>query len=60
MLLAQTLTTDTAPADAAQTLRQVQHVAFAYGVAILLLWGYALRIWLAGRALKKREGRAGD
>ena len=46
---------DAAAMDAAQRLRESQHTLLAYAVALLLLWGYPLRIWLAGRTLKKRQ-----
>ena len=54
MLLAQTMTTETA--EMASRMTPSQHVWLAYAVATVLLWGYAGTIWLAGRRLKKRTG----
>jgi hypothetical protein len=32
------------------------YTMLAYAVSVALLWGYALRLWLLARALRRREG----
>ncbi len=36
-----------------------QYLLLGYGLCLGLLWGYAIRLWIASHALRKREASEG-